>query len=136
MVPVWNTSRISLFVKDFEIGMDLGGLTETNQINHVDNQSPIQLNEGGDSSVRENGASHNSDVCQTVGFVKLKADASSVRFCVEPVAEGVMKHLLNVETPSSDNVFGYCEENISVDDVANGYGKLLKSNPHQGCFNR
>jgi len=102
--------------------MDPGGLTETSHIDYIDSENDIQLHEEAVSSAGGNGASHTGDVCQTMGFVKLKADASSVRFCVEPVAEGVIKHLMSAETPSSDNVFNYCEENLSVDDVVNGYG--------------
>lgn len=112
------------------------GLTETNQINHIDNQSTIQLYEDAVSSVEENGVGHTADVCQTVGFVKLKADSSSVRFYVEPVAESGLKDLMSVETPSSDNIFNYCDENVSVDDVANGYGKFPKSSHNQGFSNK
>jgi len=91
--------------------MDLGG--DEQQINYTDlNQQPVHL-------FNISGSPLTGDVCQTTGFVKLRESSSGVRFCVQPVTE--TEHCANVQ-PSSDPPFTYCEENLSVEDVANSYG--------------
>ena len=96
--------------------MDLGG--DEQQINYTDlNQQPVHL-------FNISGSPLTGDVCQTTGFVKLRESSSGVRFCVQPVTE--TEHCANVQ-PSSDPPFTYCEENLSVEDVANSYGTLFIS---------